>query len=342
MPQHGFSTLDGRLVESWIDAPCLQGNRLGDPWRRLVRVYVPAGSASSYPLIVYLASFTSSGLRMTGWKAFGESIPERVDRLIREGKMEPAVVAFPDCFTSLGGNQYLDSPIFGNWETFLTDALLPHLAEHFPVSSTPKRRAVMGFSSGGYGALIQGLRHSRHWGAVACHSGDMGFDLLFPAEFPRVATVLQDLGGSPQQFLESFWGSPRVQGDRLQTLMFLAMAATYDPDLSTDHGIQLPFDLHTCQTIPQRWERWLRHDPIEIVKLPESRQNLGRLGGLYFDCGNRDQYHLHFGARRLAQLLDQHSIQYQYEEFDGTHSGVQDRLDISLPFLSDCLSPDYS
>jgi hypothetical protein len=275
---------------------------------------------------------------MTGWKAFGENIPERVERLIKEGLMEPTVVAFPDCFTSLGGNQYINSPVTGNWETFLIDDLLPHLIEYYPISQDPKRRAVMGFSSGGYGALIQGMRYSSEWRAIACHSADMGFDLLFPPEFPRVATTLQDLDLSPQDFLDFFKQASQIDSKHLQVLFILAMAATYDPDPGTENQIRLPFDLHTCEIIPERWGQWLKHDPLHILGFSESLQNLQRLRGLYFDCGNQDQYQLQFGARRFTQLLATHSIDHRYEEFKGTHSNTQERLDISLPFLSKCLS----
>ncbi len=189
MPVHSFAPLRGRVSETWVEARALRGNLLGDPSRRCVRVYVPPGSEGStrFPLLVYLASFTNSGLKMTSWKAFGENFPQRVERLVEAGKMGPVVVAFPDCFTSLGGNQYINSAVMGRWEDFLLDELLPHLISEFPVESSPRSRAVLGFSSGGYGALVQGLRRGEQWGAVACHSGDIGFDLLFRPSFPRVA-----------------------------------------------------------------------------------------------------------------------------------------------------------
>ena len=37
----------------------------------------------------------------------------------REQRMPPVVVAFPDCFTRLGGNQYINSASMGAWEDFL-------------------------------------------------------------------------------------------------------------------------------------------------------------------------------------------------------------------------------
>ena len=50
-----------------------------------------------------LVGFTGSGLAHTNWKPFGDNVPERTARLIREQKMGPVILVFPDCFTALGG-----------------------------------------------------------------------------------------------------------------------------------------------------------------------------------------------------------------------------------------------
>jgi hypothetical protein len=73
-------------------------------------VYVPAGhDGQELPLLVYLVGFTGSGLSHTNWVGFRENLPERLDRLIGEERMPRVVVAFPVCFTRLGGNQYINS-----------------------------------------------------------------------------------------------------------------------------------------------------------------------------------------------------------------------------------------
>ena len=63
------------------------------------------------------------------------------------------------------------------------------------------------------------------------------------------------------------------------------------------------------------------------------RDNLRTLRGIYIDCGWRDQYHLHFGARLLSKRLAQHGVPHVYEEFDDNHSSIDYRMDVSLPFL---------
>ena len=120
-------------------------------------------------------------------------------------------------------------------------------------------------------------------------------------------------------------------------LMEIAMAASYDPDPDAPLGFRLPFNLETGQLLPARWKQWLKHDPIHLVG--KYKANLKSLHGVYIDCGWRDQYHLHFGARILSRELALHGVKHVYEEFDDTHSSVDYRMDVSLPFLYRALKP---
>jgi len=61
------------------------------------------------------------------------------------------------------------------------------------------------------------------------------------------------------------------------------------------------------------------------------------LRGIFIDCGWRDQYRIHYGSRLLSQQLSEHRVPHVYEEFDGTHSGIDYRMDRSLPFLARAL-----
>ena len=115
-----FSGPIGSVSRVTIESQALKSNMLGDPSARVVDVYVPAGhDGQGLPLLVNLVGFTSSGLSQTNWVGFRENLPERLDRLIGERRMPPVVVAFPDCFTRLGGNQYINSASMGAWEDYL-------------------------------------------------------------------------------------------------------------------------------------------------------------------------------------------------------------------------------
>ena len=104
----------GSVSRITADSQALRDNMLGDPSVRVVDVYVPAGyNGEGLPLLVDLVGFTGSGLFHTNWVGFRENLPERLDRLIGEQRLPPIVVAFPDCFTRLGGSQYINSAVVG-------------------------------------------------------------------------------------------------------------------------------------------------------------------------------------------------------------------------------------
>jgi hypothetical protein len=325
----------GTVQTLWLDSKVLAGNLLGDPTLHRIDVYVPAGhDGRGLPLLVDLVGFTAGGPAHTNWKNFGENLPERLDRLIASGAMAPCVVALPDCFTKLGGNQYINSAAMGRWDDFLLQEAVPFVEATFGCGG-PGRRGCFGKSSGGYGALVHGMLHSDFWAAAASHSGDAGFELLFAAEWPRVLRALAKCENSIQIFLERCFAAPKLRDDDIHVLMNLAMCASYDPDTDCYLGIRLPVTLDTCEIIAERWENFLKWDPISLLE--HHHEGLKRLKLFYIDCGDVDQYNLVYGARRLHKRLDQLAVPHIYEEFADNHSSVDYRMDRSLPLLASAL-----
>ena len=156
----------GTVYSIEVASKALGSNRLGDPTTRRVDVYVPHGhDGKDLPLLVDLVGFTAGGPAHTNWRNFGENVPERLDRLIGDKQMPPVVVAFPDCFTRLGGNQYVNSSAVGNWEDFLISEMLPAVEGQFGCGGTG-RRGVFGKSSGGHGSLVHAMLHPDVWAAA--------------------------------------------------------------------------------------------------------------------------------------------------------------------------------
>jgi S-formylglutathione hydrolase FrmB len=326
----------GSVSRIAVESEALRNNLLGDPALRIVDVYVPAGhGGQGLPLLVVLAGFTGSGLSHTNWVGFRENLPERLDRLIGEQRMPPAVVAFPDCFTRLGGNQYVNSGAVGAWEDFLLQEMVPAVEQRFGCGGTG-RRGVFGKSSGGYGAITHALRHSDFWSAAACHSGDMGFELCYLPDMPAVLRALAGAGNSIERWWQQLEAAQKHPEGSFKVFNALAMAASYDPDPAQFLGMRLPVSFDTCEIIPDRWTNWLRHDPV--VALETEPDNLRRLKALYIDCGEKDQFNLLYGARRFVRRLYELGIAHRYEEFADNHTSVDYRLDESLPFLARALS----
>jgi S-formylglutathione hydrolase FrmB len=326
----------GSVTRLTIDSQVLKTNMLGDPTSRAVDVYVPAGhDGAGLPLLIDLVGFTSSGLSHTNWVGFRENMPERLDRLIGEGRMKPVVVAFPDCFTRLGGNQYVNSASMGAWEDFLLSEMLPAIEGKFRCGGNG-RRGVFGKSSGGYGSIIHALRHADIWAAAACHSGDMAFELCYLPDLPAVLRALAGTENSIERWWRKLEAANKHSDGSFKVFNILAMAASYDPDPAQFLGIRLPVTFDTCEVIEDRWANWLRHDPV--VALETHADNLRGLKALYIDCGVNDQFNLLYGARRFARRLKQLDIAHRYEEFPDNHSGVDYRMDESLPFLAQALT----
>jgi enterochelin esterase-like enzyme len=331
----------GTIHRLTLDSALLRGNLLGDPSEREVAVYLPAGpdgkevDGNGLPLLVDLVGFTAGGPAHINWKNFGENVPERLDRLIATGEMPPVVVAFPDCFTRLGGNQYINSAALGPWEDILLQEAVPLVERRFGCGGAG-RRGVFGKSSGGYGAIIHALKHADFWAAAACHSGDMGFELCYLAEMPAILRALDKKDGSIEKFITDFEAGPKWSGSDLHILMNLAMCATYDPDPAAFCGVRLPVDPQTCEVIPERWANWLQWDPVVVAETAAA--GLRGLKGLWIDCGSQDQYNLVYGARRLHRLLEAQGIAHVYEEFADDHTAVDYRMDRSLPFLAKALA----
>ena len=325
----------GQVHRLILESQVLAGNLLGDDSTRELHVYTPAGhDGRGLPLLVDLVGFTGSGLSHTNWRAFTENVPERLDRLIGTGAMGPVVVAFPDCYSRLGGNQYINSAAVGPYEDYLTREVVPFVERQFGCGGEG-RRAVFGKSSGGYGSIMHGLRRPDVWAAFACHSGDMAFEVCYLGDVPKVLNELAKHGRSIEAFLRHFEATPKSTEAEGDVINLLAMAATYDPDPSSYLGVRLPVDLYTGELIPERWNNWLAWDPALLIE--RHADNLRRLNGIYIDCGDHDQFALHFGSRRVHRELERLGIAHTYEEFDDDHSAVDYRMDRSLPFLEKAL-----
>jgi enterochelin esterase-like enzyme len=339
LPAHN-SWLAGRVTYLHHKSAVLADNPWEDPCDRSFPVYLPAAyDAQAAPFITLwdLAAFTNAGPGHASWRNHGENLPERLDRLIGQGKMPPAVVVMPDCYTSLGGNQYVNSAALGNYANYLVDELVPFVTAELNVISAASGRGIFGKSSGGYGALFHAMNYPQTWGAAASHSGDVGFDLEFRPIFPETCLNLERFSGDFRQFVQSFWNSNRPSDRDFSTLMILALAASYDPDPENPQHIRLPVDLRTCTLDDERWQCWLDYDPLNLVRVHADA--LRSLRGLYIDVGSQDQYSIQFGTRRLIKILQELGVPVAFEEFQGTHSGIDWRLDFSLPYLANSLKP---
>jgi hypothetical protein len=306
------------------DSRALAGNPLGDPHVRDLYVVVPPDlkDGERVPCVWYLSGHAGIGRAMLSHDPWQEGIEERLSRLGLR-----MIVALPDAFTKFGGGQYLGSSAIGDYETYLLSELRVLLESRFAISA----HAIAGKSSGGYGAIVHAMRRPGLFDAVACHSGDMGFRLAYTGDIAALANAVNDRGGL-ENFVREFERALKKKDGRwMAPVSALALASVYSPDPAQPLGIALPFDFARAELDEAVFARWLAMDPVQLVDRAEHQDALRKMKLVYVDCGRRDEYQLHWGARAFKRRLERYGVSHIYEEFDDGHRNTSYRLDESLP-----------
>ena len=149
----------------------------------------------------------------------------------------------------------------------------------------------------------------------------MAFELCYLPDMPSALRALARKDHSIETFLKDFEAGVKFDGKDIHVLMSLAMAATYDPDPNAFCGIRLPVDMHDCSLVPERWENWLKWDPVVMVDRPRGdRQSQVAQGDSGSNAVPWTQYNLLYGARRLHTKLSVAQVHHSYREFPDTHS----------------------
>jgi enterochelin esterase-like enzyme len=90
-----------------------------------------------------------------------------MNRLISKGRVGEMILVHIDCFTKLGGNQYVNSTAIGNYEDYIVKEIIPYIDNNYNCQN----RVVFGKSSGGYGSIMLGAHHPEVFNGVVDHSG---------------------------------------------------------------------------------------------------------------------------------------------------------------------------
>ncbi len=327
----------GTVVVESFTSMALQGNPLGDPSVRDIPVYLPPSyerdRSRRYPVIYWLHGFTGIGVSSINRSLWTPTLPELMDRVIAEGAPE-AILVMPDGSTRYGGSQYLNSPATGRYEDYVVKELVPYVDRTYRTKASRDHRGTDGKSSGGYGAVVLAMRHPDVFGAVASHSGDMYFESCYRPFFWKALNAINK-HGSVQGFLKAFDAMPKKDRDAMDALTILvAMAMAYSAN--PDGSYELPVDVQTGEMRDAIWAKWLEWDPVYMVERHAGA--LRKMQLIYIECGRKDEWNLHYGARILSGRLKALGITHEHQEFDDDHSNIQYRYVESLRRLAVALA----
>jgi enterochelin esterase family protein len=341
-----LAAMRGRVEIVRHESKVLSDNPLGDPPVREVGIYLPPSydqSSRRYPLVIFLPGFTGTGLQLLNRSAWQLPLDRRLEALFESGNARECIVLLPDCFTRYGGSQYVDSPAIGRYATYVSDELPAFLDSGFRTIPRREARAVIGKSSGGYGALQLAMRRPDIFGAVGSHAGDAAFELSYQREFGHVVMGLERKGGIVK-FLEWFEQQPQKPGWAIEVMSNLCCSAAWSPNAKGPYGVgigfELPVDLRTGELIDHNWSRWLREDPVRMLDDAKHIDALRSMRAIFLDAGLGDEYNLQLGARRIADKLRAAGIGVVHEEFEGGHMNTQHRYDRSFSVITSALESE--
>ncbi len=368
--------MKGKIKIHKFASDILKNNPLKDPYVRDIIVYLPEDYSTSYskgyPTLFLLPSFGNNSHSTINRNPFSPTIYQRLERLVEENKCGSMIIAIADCFNKFGGSQYTNSSAIGNYKDHIIKEVVPFVSSTYNTS----KKAIIGSSSGGYGAITIGMQYPKTFQAIAAHSFDSAFEYCYLPDFPAAFKTLKR-GGGPKKWLKDFWNKEDKPGKNdFATLNILAMAANYSPSppisppsassapsssSSVNHpstssrssavvreakrvskhsdpdlGIEIPFDLETGELNDRIWKTWKSKDPVVLVD--KYKSNLKQMNLLYFDCGIHDEFNLFIGNRIFSERCRMLGIPHEYVEYEGGHSNTNSRYNISLQKIYGALS----
>ena len=290
--------------------------------------------AARYPAVYVIQGYTGHIAMWQNRSPYRQPFPETADAVFGSGQAPGTIVVYVDAWTAYGGSQFVDSPGTGRYHSYLCNEVVPWVDAHYRTLDAAAHRAIMGKSSGGFGAMITPMLRPDLFGALATHAGDSLYELSYIPEFGKSARHLRDYDGDIWKWWADFQSrtSFTKEADH-DLLMLLGVSACFSA--REDGTVELPFEPLTGQLRPAVWQRWLDWDPVRMV--PRYTAALRGLGSIWIDAGKRDEWFLDLGATAFREALRGAGVAddvIHFELFDATHMGIDYRYPMSLAWLA--------
>jgi S-formylglutathione hydrolase FrmB len=329
--------LAGVINEHVIVSELLRGNPLGDPHERPLWVYTPPGYAAEpgrrYPAVYVLQGYSGHVTMWRNRSPFRQPFPETADTVFASQQAPPSIVVYVDAWTSYGGSQFVDSPGTGPYHSYLCDEVVASVDAAYRTVPDRNHRAIMGKSSGGFGAMITPMLRPDLFGALATHAGDSLYEYSYAKDFGPAVRALRAYDGDIWAWWREFRSRTPLTGPAdYQLVGLLGVAAAFSAN--ADGSVELPFDPRTGVLRPAVWQRWLDWDPVRMAA--RYGDALRSLRAIWIDAGTRDEYLLDVGAAAFRAELRAIGVRdevVRYELFDATHAGIDYRYPLSLAWL---------
>lgn len=331
----------GQIVVQEIPAPSLANNLLEEPTTQKIAVYLPKSYGNSekrYPVIYFLPGFNDSFI------TYGTTFKGRMDKLIESKESKEMIVVAVNGRNKLHGSFYVNSPVTGNWEDFVTMDVVNYVDQNFRTLANVQARGIAGHSMGGFGSLHIAMRHPDVFSCVYSMSPGL-FDStglsISPFDFARV---------DPLAALPSETGRNEYF-QKIKTMVWpedgtYAYGAAFSPD-PQGNAPYIKFVNKSLRGAEQEndkvWQAWNGGFGNLDFKVKHYKENLLKLQGITVDYGIADQSPwIPHGCIYFSEQLSKENIPHQLLSYQGDHENqIRDRIEFYLiPFFSEKLAQE--
>lgn len=327
-----------------LDAPSLVNNLLGEKSSREIGIYLPENyekETKLYPVVYFLVGYNNSIEDFDNWADLENIITcVRLDKNIKD-----IITVVVDDHTNAGGSFYVNSPVFGNWEDFITKDLVSYIDNNYRTIKNSKSRGLSGHSMGGFGAINIGMKYSEIFGYVySMNPGLFNEDGLEKAIFfNEDETQLKEQCKIADKFLIDDEKLINIRFKRL--LNSVTMLQSYGMAFSYTDKIpyyELPFKIVDDKIIKDDiiFNKWKQGFGNMKEKVILNKDNLKKLEGFVVDYGLNDDYPwIPKGCIYLEEILKEEEIPHEMRPNSGDHGNlIKERMTkYMFPYFSENL-----
>jgi S-formylglutathione hydrolase FrmB len=259
------------------------------------------------------------------------------------------IIVFISGVNSLGGSFYVNSPVTGNWDDFITHDVVGYMDAHYRTLPKPASRGLSGNAVGGAGALNLAMLHPDVFGAVYSLSPSL-FDNNGLAESPMFSTqhVINDFVDlqTRELLLPVDEGLSDMQHNAGDAQFTLAYGAAFAPNSQAKPPyVDYPYYRQNGQLFRDEtiWKRWEAGFGAALDKIQAYNENLLKLSNIGIDYSTNDPYiWVPKGCEYFAAKLTAAGIPNQVRRFsEDPHTNLEQRIrQFMLPFFSEKLEFD--
>ena len=327
-------------------AQTLKNNPLNSPEDRKLAIYLPPKyfeSEKRYPVIYFIHGYTGNidNLAITPKWDDNKNLPidlippeilkmvevdsitsyVKIDELITKSDWPPFILVQPDASlylphylghkelsgsTKTKGSFYINSPFTGNFADFIIKDVIEYIDGHYRTIPNNQKRALVGTSMGGYGAIYLSLNYpDKFIACVALSPANMTFRHLTH----KVISPLNELMFGNEEAINA--GKTAVAD----------ICDTFDLITSKDNPIT-KFDNNgnIGEINEEGLKNWEKFDLNNVMKEnPDSFKKIN----LLFNCHINDQFGFADESKKLHETLINLGIDHQFEIYDDPRATLE-------------------